>query len=207
MNHLVQSFILPIYSRFIDFFVENMKRAKKTLTFLSALALVFIIAFPLMTTTVDAASVLEKEAAATASIGDSFEILARGRGGFTIEDMENFEADYLTRMELDFKITRRGERGVLLEVLDGHFSLNDTTFDFDEGLGIAGRPEEGRFNGTIVFGFRINVTGPNGEEAQLEFRGFVKRTQERGPLLLMQGRLVLDDQVFVFRQIGLIHKI
>ncbi|MCK4566543.1 MAG: hypothetical protein KAU48_04460, partial [Candidatus Thorarchaeota archaeon] len=78
---------------------------------------------------------------------------------------------------------------------------------FDEGLGIAGRPEEGRFNGTIVFGFRINVTGPNGEEVQLEFRGFVKRTQERGPLLLMQGRLVLDDQVFVFRQIGLIHKI
>jgi len=187
MNHLVQSFILPIYSRLVDFFVQNMKRAKKTLTLLSALALVFIIAFPLMTSTVDAASVLEKEAAATASIGDSFEILARGRGGFTIEDIEDFEADYLTRMELDFKITRRGERGVLLEVLDGHFSLNDTVFDFDEGLGIAGRPEEGRFNGTI--------------------RGFVKRTHERGPLLVMQGRLVLDDQVFVFRQIGLIHRI
>jgi len=184
-----------------------MKHAKKTLTIFSALALVFIIAFPLMTTTVDAASVLEKEAAATASIGDTFEILARGRGGFTIEDMEDFKANYLTQMELDFKITRRGERGVMLEVLDGHFSLNDTTFDFDEGLGLAGRPEEGTFNGTIVFGFRINVTGPNGEEAQLEFRGFVKRTQELGPLLLMRGRLVLEDQVFVFRQIGRIHRI
>jgi len=88
-----------------------MKHAKKTLTIFSALALVFIIAFPLMTTTVDAASVLEKEAAATASIGDTFEILARGRGGFTIEDMEDFKANYLTQMELDFKITRRGERG------------------------------------------------------------------------------------------------
>jgi len=184
-----------------------MNRAKKSLTILSTLTLVFIIVFPLMTSTVDAASVLETEAAATASIGDSFEILARGRGGFTIEDMENFEADYLTRMELDFKISRRGDRGVLLEVLDGHFSLNDTTFDFDEGLGIAGRPEESKFNGTIVFGFRINVTGPNGEEAQLGFRGFVKRTEERGPLLLIQGRLVLDDQVFVFRQIGIIHRI
>ncbi len=184
-----------------------MKHAKKTFTILSALVLVFIVAFPLVTTPVDAAAVLETEAAATASIGDSFEILARGRGGFALDDMEDFEADYLTRMDLEFKIIRRGERGVLLEVLDGHFSLNDTIFDFDEGLGIAGRLEEGLFNGTIVFGFRINVTGPNGEEAQLEFRGFVKRTQELGPLLVMQGRLVLDDQVFVFRQIGRIHRI
>ncbi|MHA1138305.1 MAG: hypothetical protein ACTSSE_17635 [Candidatus Thorarchaeota archaeon] len=184
-----------------------MKITKKSLTILSALVLVFIIAFPLITTTVDAASVLEKEAAATASIGDTFEILARGRGGYTLEDIEEFKADYLTNMTLEFTITRRGERGVLLEVLDGSFSLNDTTFGFDEGLGIAGRPEEGRFNGTIVFGFRINVTGPNGEVAQLEFRGIVKRIQEHGPLLIMQGRLVLEDQIFVFRQFGRIHRI
>lgn len=207
MNHLVQSFILPLYPRFVDLFVRNMKHAKKSLTILATLALVFIIAFPLMTTTVDAASALEKEAAAIASIGDTFEILARGRGGYILEDMEEFEADYLTQMDLTFTIARRGERGVLLEVLDGHFSLNDTTFEFDEGLGVAGRPEEGRFNGTLVFGFRINVTGPNGEVAQLAFRGIVKRTQEHGPLLIMQGRLVLDDQVFVFRQIGRIHRI
>jgi hypothetical protein len=184
-----------------------MKVPKKSLTILSAFALVFIIAFPLMTTTVDAASVLEREAAATASIGDTFEILARGRGGFTLEDMEDFEANYLTHMDLDFTIARRGERGVLLEVLDGQFSLNDTIFEFDEGIGIAGRPAEGRFNGTLVFGFRINVTGPDGEIAQLEFRGIVKRTLEHGPILVMQGRLVLEDQVFVFRQIGRIHRI
>jgi hypothetical protein len=184
-----------------------MRITKKSLTLLSALALVFIIAFPLMTSTVDAASVLEKEAAATASIGDTFEILARGRGGYTLENMEEFEANYLTNMDLEFTITRRGERGVLLEVLDGSFSLNDTIFEFDEGLGIAGRPEEGRFNGTLVFGFRINVTGPDGEVAQLEFRGIVKRTLEHGPLLVMQGRLVLENQVFVFRQIGRIHRI
>ena len=185
-----------------------MKHAKKSLTILSALAFVFIIAFPLMTTTVDAASVLEREAAVTASIGDTFEILARGRGGNTLEDMDEFKADYLTHMDLEFTITRRGERGVLLEVLDGHFSLNDTIFEFDEGgLGIVGRPEEGRFNGTLVFGFRINVTGPDGEVAQLAFRGIVKRTFEHGPLLVMQGRLVQEDQVFVFRQIGRIHRI
>lgn len=188
-------------------YVQNMNHTKKSLTILSALALVFIIAFPLMTTTVDAASALENEAAAIANIGNSFEILARGRGGYTIEDMEEFEASYFTQMNLTFAITRRGERGVLLEVHDGYFSMNGTTFVFDEGLGIAGRSEEGRFNGTIVFGFRINITGPNGEVAQLAFRGIVKRTQERGPLLIMQGRLILDDQVFVFRQIGRIHRI
>ncbi|MHA2023672.1 MAG: hypothetical protein ACTSWQ_08435, partial [Candidatus Thorarchaeota archaeon] len=82
-----------------------MKITKKSLTILSALVLVFIIAFPLITTTVDAASVLEKEAAATASIGDTFEILARGRGGYTLEDIEEFKADYLTNMTLEFTIT------------------------------------------------------------------------------------------------------
>jgi len=184
-----------------------MKHAKKSLTILSVVALVFIIAFPLMTSTADAASVLEKEAAATASIGNTFEIQARGRGGYTLEDMENFEADYFAQMNLEFTITRRGERGVLLEVLDGHFLLNDTTYDFDEGLGIVARPEQGRFNGTMVFGFRINITGPNDEVAQLEFRGIVKRTQEHGPLLIMQGRLVIENQVFVFRQVGRIHRI
>lgn len=184
-----------------------MKHAKKSLTILSALVLVFIVAFPLMTTTVDAASVLETEAAVNANIGNTFEVLARGRGGYTIEDMNEFKADCLTQMDLEFTITRSGEHGVLLEVLHGSFSLNDTLFEFDEGLGIAGRPEEGRFNGTIIFGFRINVTGLNGEPAQLEFRGRVRRTQEHGPLLFMQGRLVLENQIFVFRQIGRIHRI
>jgi len=207
MNHLVPSFILPLYSRFVELYVQNMKHAKKSLTILSVVALVFIIAFPLMTSTADAASVLEKEAAATTSIGNTFEIQARGRGGYTLEDMENFEADYFAQMNLEFTITRRGERGVLLEVLDGHFLLNDTTYDFDEGLGIVARPEQGRFNGTMVFGFRINITGPNDEVAQLEFRGIVKRTQEHGPLLIMQGRLVIENQVFVFRQVGRIHRI
>jgi hypothetical protein len=207
MNHLVQSFIQSLYSKFIDSFVQTMKHAKKSLTILSALALIFIIAFPLTTTTVDTASVLEKEAAATASIGDTFKILARGRGGYTLENMDEFNADSVTQMSLEFTITRRGERGVLLEVLDGHFSLNDTLFQFDGGLGIAGRPVEERFNGTMVFGFRINVTGPDGEVAQLEFRGIVKRIQEHGPFLIMRGRLVLENQVFVFRQIGRIHRI
>jgi len=184
-----------------------MKHAKKSLTLLSALALIFIVAFPLMTSTVDAASVLEKEAAATASVGNTFEILARGRGGYTLDKMDEFKANFLTHMNLEFTITRRGERGVLLEVLDGHFSLNDTAYDFNRGLGIVARPEEGRFNGTMVFGFRINVTDLDGTVAQLEFRGIVKRTQEHGPILVMQGRLILENQIFVFRQIGRIHRI
>ena len=184
----------------------TMNSAKKAITLLSAAVLLLLITLPMLTT-VDAASVLEKEAAAAASIGDTFEILARGRGGFKFEDVEDFQANFKINMELSFLILYRGERGVVLEALDGDFSMNGTSFAFDNGLGIAGRPTQGEFNGTIIFAFRINMTNSAEEVVQLEFVGRVKRTQDYGPLLLMKGRLIFEDSIFVFRQIGRIHRI
>ncbi len=184
-----------------------MKHATKLLTITSVLVLVFIVAFPLFTVTADAAAVLESPAAATASVGDSFEILARGRGGFRVDNREDFLANCKTRMSLQFLIARQGERGVLLEVLAGDLSLNDTIFSFDDGAGFAGRPQDERLNGTIVFGFRINMTGPQGESAQLEFIGRVRRTEDNGPFLFMKGRLTIGEVIFVFAQIGRIHRV
>ena len=183
-----------------------MKHAAKILTITSALVLVFIVALPMFTAAADAATVLESPAAATASIGDSFQILARGRGGFRVENREDFLTNYKTRMSLEFVIARQGERGVLLEVITGDFALNDTIFTFTDGVGFAGRPQNERLNGTIVFGFRINMTGVQGESAQLEFIGGVRRTENNGPLLFMKGRLSIGEEVFLFAQIGRIHR-
>jgi hypothetical protein len=184
-----------------------MKHAKKVLILTSALVLIFIVVSPVFITTADAATVLESPAAATAAIGDSFEIVARGRGGFRVGDLKEFEADYQTRMSLDFTIARRGERGVLLQVLACAFSINGSILSFDDGVGFAGRPQSELSNGTIVFGFRINVTGTSGESGQLELIGRVTRSQTSGPLLFMRGRLVLGESIFVFAQIGRIHRI
>ena len=184
-----------------------MNHAKKAITVLSATILLLIIASPMLIAPADAASVLEKETTANASIGEAFEILARGRGGFRTESIEDFKANYVTQMKLHFLFSRRVERGVVLDVLDGSFSMNETSFTFDTGLGIAGRPTQGTDNGTIVFGFRINMTSSSNATAQLEFVGRVKRTQYFGPVLIMKGRLTIDGQIFVFGQIGRIHRL
>jgi hypothetical protein len=183
-----------------------MKHTAKLLTLSSVLVLLFIVAAPMFTVTADAATVLESPAAATASVGDSFMIIARGRGGLRVDNREDFLTNYQTRMSLDFIISRQAERGVLLEVLAAEFAINDTIFSFDDGIGFAGRPQDERFNGTIVFGFRINMTGSQGEIAQLEFLGRVRRTEDSGPFLFMKGRLTIDETVFMFVQIGRIHR-
>lgn len=206
MNHLVQSFIWALYSEFTVLTESNMKHAKKLLTLTSALILVFLVAFPSFATT-DAALVLESPVAATASIGDSFLIHARGRAGLQPEERSDFVANYFTEMDLEFRILRRGERGVVLEVLGGSFSLNSTAYTFDEGLGVAGKPQNERFNGTdLVFGFRINATGPNGENAELTLLGGVKRNQDIQPILIMKGRVIISDTYFVFGQLGRIQR-
>jgi hypothetical protein len=184
-----------------------MKHAKKLLIITSVSVLILLLASPIFTTTADAAVVLESPAAAAASVGDSFGIVARGRGGFRTDSIEEFTANYQTQMSLNFLIARRGERGVLLQVLTGTFSINDTAYSFNDGIGFAGRPQDERLNSTIVFGFRINVTGPSGERGQLEFIGRVRRTESNGPFLVMRGRLILGDSAFVFAQIGRIHRI
>lgn len=182
-------------------------QAEKALTLTSVLVLVSIIASPMLTATADAALVLESPAAATASIGDSFGIVARGRGGFRADDLNDFTANYQARMNLDFLIARHGERGVILQAITCTFSINNSIYNIDDGVGFAGRTQRSQINGTILFGFRINVSDSCGDTGQLEFIGQVRRTENYGPLLIMRGRLVLDNMVFVFAQVGSIHRV
>jgi hypothetical protein len=137
----------------------------------------------------------------------TFEILARGRAGELPENRSEFEANIFTNMTLQFAILARGERGVILDVQEGHFSLNSTIFSFDVGRGFAARPVQSNLNVTATFGFRINMTGPEDIEAQLIFLGGVRRTPDYGPLLVMRGRLIIGDTTYVFGQLGRIFRV
>ncbi len=184
-----------------------MKHAKRLLTLVSAVIIVFLVAFPSFAT-IDAASVLESPSAATASIGDSFLIQARGRAGVQTDEREDFQISYLTGMNLEFKILRRGDRGVVLEVIGGSFSLNSTVYAFEEGMGVAGKPQNERLNGTeLVFGFRINGTSPEGNSVEILLLGGVRRNQDIRPILIMKGRLIVDDIAYVFGQLGRIKRV
>jgi hypothetical protein len=197
---------LDLYSEITSFTEPNMKHAKKLLTLTSAIVVIFLVAFPTFATA-DAALVLESPAAAIASIGDPFLIQARGRAGIQTNDREDFQANYLTKMNLQFRILHRADRGVVLEVLSGNFSLNSTIYTFEEGIGIAGKPQNERFNGTeLVFGFRINATSPEGNSAEIVLFGGVKRNQDIRPTLIMKGRLIVDDIAYVFGQLGRINR-
>ena len=169
-----------------------MKHAKSLTTLASVLVLAFVIANPLLATTADAAAVLDSPSAAAANLGVSFEIVARGRAGVQPTPEAAFEGTHSTTMTLEFVIEERATRGVLLSITRGEISLNGTVFVFDEGVG---------------FGFRINVTGPSGESAELVFLGGVRRTQRVGPLLIMRGQLVAGETVFMLGQLGRIHRV
>jgi len=183
-----------------------MKHAKRLLTLSSALVVVLLVTLPSFATT-DAALVLESPAAATARIGDSFLIQARGRAGVQTDEREDFQVNYLTKMNLEFRILHRGERGVVLEVLGGSFVLNSTVYTFEEGMGVAGKPQNERLNGTeLVFGFRINATSPEGNSAEIVLLGGVRRNQDIRPTLIMKGRLIVDDIAYVFGQLGRIKR-
>ncbi|MHA1769900.1 MAG: hypothetical protein ACTSV3_08670 [Candidatus Thorarchaeota archaeon] len=187
--------------------MDTMNHKKKFVTFVSSLVLMMLVISPIFATTADAAAVLESPVAATANLGQSFEILARGRAGDLPAERSEFKAIYFTNMTLRFTIVARGERAVLLDVLGGRFSLNSTVFLFDEGIGFAARPERSDLNVTVVFRFKINMTGPDGVEAQLVLLGGVKRVPGRAPLLIMRGLVTVGSSAYVFRQLGRIHRI
>ncbi|TFF96045.1 hypothetical protein EU546_02210 [Candidatus Thorarchaeota archaeon] len=183
-----------------------MKHAKTIITLTSVLVLAIVVATPLLTTPADAAAVLDSASAASANISESFSIVARGRAVATPTEDDTRRELYLTNMSLTFLIEAKGARGVILSVADGRISLNDSVFTFDEGHGFAARPESGDLNVTVVFGFRINFTGPEGEVAQLSLVGGVKRTWRFGPILIMRGQLTVGDSVFMLGQLGRIHR-
>jgi hypothetical protein len=181
-----------------------MKHARKIFVLTAATAISLLFVLPLMATPTDAASILETTNAKGAEIGAAFCIDSRGQAAAK-NDTENI-IRALTKMHIEFTLARKGRRGVLFEITYGTFILNSTEFSFSEGLGFAGRPKESRFNNTVVFGFRFNMTDSDGKFAEVGFVGRVKRTEEHGPVLVMKGRMNFNGFTYGFIQAGKIHR-
>jgi hypothetical protein len=181
-----------------------MTHVKKIALALASISLVALIVLPLLVSPVDAAAVLESETTAQASLGDSFYIEARGVAGTRNDD---FTSRALIKMYFEFTIIRNGTRGVMFEVQSGYLTINQTRYVMREGFGFAGRPSEGRFNSTIVFGFRFNMTGPDGEDISVGLLGAVIRNRDGRPTLIMRGHIQINDSDFSLVQRGIIHRI
>jgi hypothetical protein len=148
---------------------------------------------------------LETTNAKGTKLGDAFYIDSRGRAAPKDDDESIIHA--LTKMHIEFILSQKGRRGVLFEITCGTFIMNSTRFSFSEGIGFAGRPTEGRFNNTVVFGFRFNMTESDGEVAEVGLLGRVKRTEKLGPVLVMKGRIEFDGFTYGFIQAGKIHRL
>jgi hypothetical protein len=181
-----------------------MRHAKKFLPLAAAISVLVIIVVSSLATPTDAASVLDTAYAPAASIGDVFSINAWGE--IAAKTNDDFSRA-LTEMHLEFELVEKGRRKARFHVLSGYFIINSTRYEVTEGVGFAGVPEDGRFNGTLVFGFRFNMTESGEEIAQVGFLGKVVRTEERGPILFMRGRVLVDDLTYALGQRGRIHRI
>ncbi len=180
-----------------------MQHARKITLIAIATVLIGLVTVPAFMTPVDAASILESEVRAQVAIGDSFYIDARGEIFILNEDMESRA---LTKMHFEFTIVRNGSRGVMFEVNSGYMVVNNTRYTVVDGIGFAGRPSQGRFNSTIVFGFRMNLTDGLGTEIQLSFLGAVYRNANERPVLIMRGNLILNGLEYNLLQRGLIRR-
>jgi hypothetical protein len=182
-----------------------MKHTRKAIVLTAAASISLFFVLPLIITPTDAASILETTNARGAEIGDAFYIDSRGRAIANDSDGKLIRA--LLKMHIEFTLTRRGRRGVIFEITSGTFTMNYTQFSFSEGVGFAGRPSEGKFNGTIVFGFKFNMTDSDGGLAKVGLLGRVKRTEKHGPVLVMKGRIDFDGLTYGFIQAGKIHRL
>ena len=181
-----------------------MRHAKKILPLAAAISVLVIVVVSSLAIPTDAASVLDTAHAPAASVGDVFSINAWGEiAARTDDDLSRA----LTEMHLEFELVEKGQRGVRFTVISGYFIINSTRYEVTEGVGFAGVPEEGRFNGTLVFGFRFNMTEFGEKIDQVGFLGKVVRTEERGPILFMRGRVLIDDLTYALGQRGRIHRI
>ncbi|UCE09161.1 MAG: hypothetical protein JSW61_09275 [Candidatus Thorarchaeota archaeon] len=181
-----------------------MKPATKIAVIASSLTLLFLLSFSSFVVTTDAASVLENSERMKVEVGDAFYIDAWGAGS----SRDNVEdSRVLTEIHLEFEVSMRGERGVVFNLISGSFVANYSHYILAEGVGAAGRPGQGRFNGTITFVFRFNLTGSLGETVQITLLGGVKRTENRGPVLVMAGSVALDGIDYRLWQMGRIHRL
>ena len=181
-----------------------MQHAKRIAIASMAAVLIGLVALQSFSAPVDAAAILESENRALAAVGQSFSIDARGEIFILRED---YESRALTKMHFEFTIVRNGSRGVIFEVTSGHLVVNSTRFTISEGVGFAGRPSNGRFNTTIVFGFRMNLTDAIGNPVQVGFLGGVLRNQGSRPILAMRGYTTIGDLRYSLIQRGRIHRI
>ncbi|MFX0106987.1 MAG: hypothetical protein ACFE7R_01765 [Candidatus Hodarchaeota archaeon] len=181
-----------------------MRYARGLVVGTAAIAVILLLAMSMFAAPVDAATVLETENARGAEVGDSFHIKALGQAGVRVNG-ELVRA--LTNMEIDFELAEKGSRRVRFEITNGFFEMNYTRFLLTEGVGAAGRPAEGEFNGTIVFGFRFNCTSEDDSSAEVILVGKVVRTEDNGPVLVMKGRITIGNVDYLFRQLGRIQRI
>lgn len=184
--------------------LSKMKHAKKIV--LSTVGVSLLVMFLLSLTIVpsDAAAILDTPHAAAANIGNSFSIDAMGEALY-LNGSDYIRA--LTKMHIEFTILLNGSRGAMFCITSGLFVMNHTSFTAIDGMGIAGRPQSGLLNQTLVYRFRINMTSDTGILIQLTFRGYVDRSENSTPILSMQGRITFEDLHYYLGQRGHIHRI
>lgn len=200
-NHPEASFIGPLYIGDVVIYVTH---AKKVATSATAGAFLLLLALPFVVVQTDAAAVLDTPQTAGVQIGTILQINAYGEGR---ANASGAVLRALTSMNLVFEVTQKGQRGALFTVKTGSFVLNSTGFVISEGVGVAGRPEEGRLNGTVVFVFRFNMTGTDGVTTEVTLRGIVMRHEGRAPVLMMRGTFSVGGLTWLLRQSGRIHVI
>jgi len=181
-----------------------MKHVKKIVFSIAAMSLLALFLLSLATVPTDAAAVLDSPQVTTANIGNSFSIDAMGEA---FSYSASSPVRVLTKMHIEFTIVHNATRGVVFEITSGLFAMNSTYYSAASGLGLAGRPVQGHLNQTIVFGFRINMTGADGAHIQLTFRGYVDRSTAGKPVLYMRGRITLETSLYNLVQRGRIHKL
>jgi hypothetical protein len=181
-----------------------MKHAKNIALSVCSVSFLALFLLSLAVVPSDAAAILDTPSSAEANLGNSFSIDALGEAhSFTDQDISRA----LTKMHIEFVIIRNATHGVIFNVTGGTFVMNYSRCTVIGGIGWAGRAKSEPLNRTIIFAFKINFTDANGGTLQLAFRGFVRRSQDHGPVLYMQGRLTFNFVEYNLVQRGRIYRL
>ncbi len=181
-----------------------MKITKKIVSAAIPISFLLLLALPTFVASIGNTSVLESSKTSKIAIGDSFVIRARG---ITNSSSDYSDTHTRTRMRITIQTVRIDQRGIRLNVTGGQFYLGHTKYNVADGFGIVGCLKESRFNNTIVFGFRLNMTGPDGELAELFFKGILLPSKKQMHIVAIRGILSLESLDIGLAQRGVIHKI
>lgn len=179
-----------------------MKRATKAIILLSAIVLGSLFANHILFVDATADVMSVDDPRVRIDVGESFVLLSRGQA--------RAEADgkmirALTKLEFQFAIAGKGNHRLHLKVISGRLILNETRFAIDEGKGIVGRPTKGRFNGTTLIGFRLNVSDSEGNRDTVAFLGKVIST-DQDKILRFVGKIVVNELDYRWRHVGRIRR-